>query len=378
MRFPHYSVKEFLLGTSPSRKPSTKWFQFNEHEVDIQICHLCCTYLQFSDFERLVTRSGPQMPDITPRDILNTALTSDSKSLTAKAWLKVRKMQPDKRREGHALAFNDLAKLALKTPDGPFPLDMQFPLFAYANEYWSWHGSRLTPNSSFEWQSFETMFDSTNAIITHPLPDINWEGPSDLDLQTIAQRNHSALMQNALRRMEDLVLQNPAPLHRLLTLAIEHTSFEVLRTIRITGEPSGRSALSVVETNFRPLKTFELAMNGRQVCVIANTSYIATMSILLNTMASTIFIPTLTRSRDLRSDFFVRPISVGQLSGIMLRKYAARSRRRLGLLNVLVSSVKPPLMVSYRGCAKAQTTHSLPVGSFDKSHLRCLRRPLAM
>lgn len=120
VRFPHYSVKEFLLGTCQSRKPSKRFktFRFSESEVEIRVCHLCCTYLQFSDFERQMVRSGPGMPDITPRDILNTALTSDSKSFTAKAWLNLKKMQSDKRQEEHALAFNPLARLHVKTAGG--------------------------------------------------------------------------------------------------------------------------------------------------------------------------------------------------------------------------------------------------------------------
>ena len=290
VRFPHYSVKEFLLGTCHSRKPSKKFeaFRFSEPELDTQLCHICCTYLQFSDFQRQIVRFPPRMPDVTPRDILDTALTSDNRSLIAQTWLNLKKIQSDKRQKGHALALSDVAKLAQKTAGGPCPLDMQidmqfslqFPFFAYANEYWSWHGSRLTPDypSESEWQSFQKLFDSTNANIMHPLPGINWQDPSDVELGTIAQRDHRALMQNSLRKIGAGYLQDPGPLNRLLTLAMEHTSFEVLQNVTITGEPTGPSALSYVESElepvesrFEPLKLFEYALKGGKVCVTPDT-----------------------------------------------------------------------------------------------------------
>lgn len=273
VRFPHYSVKEFLLSTCHSRQPSTELFRFSELEVDIKICHLCCTYLQFGDFERQIARSAPQMPDITPRDILDTALTSDSKSLIAQAWLNLKKIQSDKRQKGHAFPLDDLAKLAMKNfADEPTSWVMRFPLFAYANEYWSWHGSRLTPDFPSEWQSFQKLFDSTNVYIVHPLPDIDWEGPSKFELETIAQRDHSALMQNSLRKMGALCLQDPAHLRRLLVLAIEHTSFEVLQKTTITGESTGSSVLPFMESKFEPVDVFEVALIGGQVRVTPRTS----------------------------------------------------------------------------------------------------------
>lgn len=279
VRFPHYSVKEFLLSSCHSRGPSPEVFRFNEVEVDIHVCHVCCTYLQFSDFEWRMVRSSPQLPDVTARDILNTALTSDSKSLIAQVWPKWSKIEFNKRQKGHALAFNELARLYVKTTGGAYPFDMDFPLFAYANEYWSLHGSKLTPNFPSEWLSFQKLFDSTNDIIMQPLPDINWRRPSDLELGTIARRDHGALMQNSLRKMGALCLQNRAPLRRLLTLAIEHTSFEVLQTITIPGEPTGSTALLYVQSKMKPMDAFELALKGGQVRVTRKTSHIAVVPI---------------------------------------------------------------------------------------------------
>ena len=282
VRLPHYSVKEFLLGTRESRKPSRRFkaCRFSESEVEIRICHLCCTYLQFSDFKRQVVRSGPRMPDITPKDILNTALTSDSKSFTAKAWLNLKKMQSDERQEEHALGFNLLAKLDVKTTGGLSPLDMDFPLFAYANEYWSQHGSRLTRESLPEWQSFQKLFDSTNVYITQPFPDINWNDPSDLELRTIAQRDHIPLMQNSLRKLGGQKLSDSGPIHRLLALAIKHTSFEVLQSLTTNGEPTGSSALSFIETRCLRRASFAIAMKRRQVRISPRTSYVAMTSML--------------------------------------------------------------------------------------------------
>lgn len=155
---------------------------------------------------------------------------------------------------------------------------MGFPLFAYANEYWSRHGSRLTPDFLPGWQSFQKLFDSTNVNITQPFPDIDWNDPSDLELGAIAQRDHIPLMQNVLRNLGGLKLSDSAPIHRLLALAIEHTSFEVLQRLTTNGEPTGSSAFFFVKTRFEPLKTFELAMKGRQVRVSPKMSYIATTS----------------------------------------------------------------------------------------------------
>ena len=300
VRFPHYSVKEFLLGTCQSQGPSTEMFRFSEFEVDIRLCHLCCTYLQFSDFERQMIRTLPGMPDITPKDLVNTALTSDNKSLTAQAWLKLSRIRSNKRQEATGLAFLGLQNLAMKVAGSPNPLDTQFPLLAYASEYWSWHGSRLTMGFPSEWCSFEKLVFSTNDSIKRPFPDIDWQSPSDLELETIARRDHSALMQISLRELGASCLQNPAPLHRLLTLAIEHTSFEVLRTITITGEPTGRSALSYIESRFEPefepveeilepVEVFELAMTSGQVCATLKTSYIAMLSTFKRIKTPTIF-----------------------------------------------------------------------------------------
>ena len=301
VRFPHYSVKEFLLGTCQSREPSTDIFRFSELGVDINVCHLCCTYLQFSNFQRQMVRYSPGKPDITPKDILDTALTSDNRSFIAQAWLNLKRIRSDKRQKGNALFLKELAKLAVQTAGDPNPLDMPFPLFAYANEYWSRHGSRLTPNFLPEWQSFQRLFDSTNVIITRPLSDINWQSPSDLELEIIAQRDHCALMQISLTRLGLSYYQNPAPLLHLLTLAIEHTSFQVLQTVKITGESVESSVLSYVQNIMKPMEAFELALKGGRVRVTPKP-HTASMSIPSKTTTANSFsLPSSMRSLAIES-----------------------------------------------------------------------------
>ena len=181
VRFAHHTVKQFLL--SELSTPPIDRFHFQQSDVNHMAGEMCVTYLNFSDFERRISRVRNTNPILHPVDIASTAMIA-TQNRTAAYGIKIAKLITKK----SSVNFDVIDRLDRSTTR-----ELQYAFLQYASQYWLSHTAEFRPERTFAWASWK------NLVLTeHTLARKPWtvnermiiEGPV---LDFIISENHEAL-----------------------------------------------------------------------------------------------------------------------------------------------------------------------------------------
>ncbi len=159
VRLAHHSVRKFLL-EAPTQD-SIPEFHFKLRRASIEAGELCVAYLSFSDFERQLTTSIPDLCRVTgevpgPSAILDSVRLSPASGHVASGILRVRQRMGIGGTAKQPSSF-ELAKLVkLRRPAPPNLLE-KYLFLKYAMEHWIGHTSDFYNYDPRMWSLFKDL-----------------------------------------------------------------------------------------------------------------------------------------------------------------------------------------------------------------------------
>ena len=146
VQFAHHSVKDYLLsGEGP--EISSHDFRIKLRDVDHEAGEICCTYLNFSDFERQVVHSLQVSSGLDPKAIVKTSLSAASKPTMTSSLLRLNYLRKASRVTETSDIWRQLHLTSLKVARmWPQDLQTRYYFLAYASEYWLDHTIGFSEN----------------------------------------------------------------------------------------------------------------------------------------------------------------------------------------------------------------------------------------
>ena len=156
VQFAHHSVKDYLLSREVP-EISSHHFRIKLRDVDREAGEICCTYLNFSDFERQVIHLPQVSSGLDPKAIVETSLSASSSPTMTSSLLRLNNL----RKAGSATDASDiwrrlhLTSLRVATM-WPQNLQTRYYFLAYASEYWLHHTSNFNEEDQC-WGLFKSL-----------------------------------------------------------------------------------------------------------------------------------------------------------------------------------------------------------------------------
>ena len=143
VHFAHHSVKDYMLfGEVP--EISSHSFRIDIQDVDHEAGKICCTYLNFSDFERQVIHVPQMRRDLDPKAIVKTSLSASTGPTMTIALLRLHHLRKARKATEASDIWRQLHLTSLGVaPMWPQNLQTRFYFLAYASEYWLHHTSQF-------------------------------------------------------------------------------------------------------------------------------------------------------------------------------------------------------------------------------------------
>ena len=143
VQFAHHSVKDYLLsGEVPEF--SSHHFRIEIQDVDHEAGEICCTYLNFSDFERQVIHFPQMRIGLDPKAIVETSLSASSSPTMTSSLLRLNNLRKARRATEASDIWRQLHLTSMRVATmWPQNLQSRYYFLAYASEYWLHHTSRF-------------------------------------------------------------------------------------------------------------------------------------------------------------------------------------------------------------------------------------------
>ena len=143
VQFAHHSVKDYLLsGEVP--EISSHHFRIKLQDVDQEAGEICCTYLNFSDFERQVIHLPQFRGDLNPKAIVETSLSASSSPTMTSSLLRLNNLRKARRATEASDIWRQLHLTSMRVATmWPQNLQNRYYFLAYASEYWLHHTSKF-------------------------------------------------------------------------------------------------------------------------------------------------------------------------------------------------------------------------------------------
>lgn len=191
VRFAHHSTKQFFLYSL--RNPCLHEFHMNMRYFDHYVASVCVTYLNFSDFDRQLTRSTVRKVEVEMSDILKASLVNSPVSAFYISLLKLEKIKRSKSAQKFDLSsVSSYAKLDPKAASIRI-LQSQYRFLAYAREYWLVHSKDFTPDTP-TWNLWTCLVESKDSLAEKPWVMTEWTNHSRIISRWIVENNHYALL----------------------------------------------------------------------------------------------------------------------------------------------------------------------------------------
>lgn len=191
IRFAHHSTKQFFLN-SPFHSRLQE-FYINMRDFNHYVGSVCVTYLNFSDFERQLTKGIVREAEVESIDMLKASLASNPDSAFSRSIFKLDKFWRFK--SGHRFDLSCMSSYAnLDHKAGLIrTLQSQYAFLAYAREHWLAHSSEFTPDT-ITWNLWESLVEGKKPLADRPWTMTEWKNHSRSISQWIVEKNHYALL----------------------------------------------------------------------------------------------------------------------------------------------------------------------------------------
>ena len=139
VQFAHHSVKDYLLSGKVSAI-SSYHFRIKIQDADYEAGEICCTYLNFSDFERQVIHLPQVGNGLDPKAIVKASLSTSSSPTMTSTLLRLNNLRKARRATEASDIWRQLHLTSLKVGTmGPQNQQTRYYFLAYASEYWLDH-----------------------------------------------------------------------------------------------------------------------------------------------------------------------------------------------------------------------------------------------
>ena len=203
VQFAHHSVKDYLLSGKVSQTSSHQ-FYIRIPDVDQEAGEICCTYLNFSDFEREVVHL-PQVPSgLDPQAIVETSLSASSSPILTTSLLRLNNLRKARRATENSALWRQLHLTSLKVATmWPQNLQNRYYFLAYASEYWL-HHTREFKEGTRCWSLFSRLvLTEKTTLATRPWSIEGWKAFGARIQNFILKTEHRALLR--LANLEQLI-----------------------------------------------------------------------------------------------------------------------------------------------------------------------------
>ena len=193
IQFAHPSVKDYLLsGEVP--EISSHHFHIKLQDVDREAGEICCTYLNFSDFERQVVHSPQVRSGLDPKAIVNTSLSASSSPTMTSSLLRLNNLRKARRATEASDIWRQLHLTSLRVATmWPQNLQSRYYFLAYASEYWLHHTTEFSPGDQC-WGLFKRLVLAEKATLAaKPWSMEDWEAFSAKVQNYMLKTEHRAL-----------------------------------------------------------------------------------------------------------------------------------------------------------------------------------------
>ncbi|MCJ1388558.1 hypothetical protein MMC18_001405 [Xylographa bjoerkii] len=182
VRFTHHSVKLHLL--SSAKDSSLSKHHISLPEADTEAGEICVTYLNFSEFDKQISRLGHRGVD--PMAIARHSLPNpDIMAKLALTYLK-------NRSGTRAPVQQQLLETAESS--GMWHKRLEFMFLEYARSNWLWHTRTLTESSPEIWKLWSRLIENKTGQVALPWTQEELKVPDTEVLRFIVQTDHSVLL----------------------------------------------------------------------------------------------------------------------------------------------------------------------------------------
>ena len=203
VQFAHHSVKDYLLSGELSQTSSLQ-FRLRLEDVDQYAGEICCTYLNFSDFEREIIYL-PQVPGgLDPKAIVETSLSANSSPTLTSSLLRLNNLRKPCRATEDSALWRQLHLTSLKVATmSPQNLQTRYYFLAYASEYWLHHTSKFDQENQC-WSLFRRLvLTEKTPLATRPWSTDEWKAFGTKVQDFMLKTEHRALLR--LANLERLI-----------------------------------------------------------------------------------------------------------------------------------------------------------------------------
>ena len=196
--YAHYTIKDFLSVQQQSTYENLGEFHIDRTSAEIFVGHVCCTYVQFRNFDNQV---GLAVDDrthrIAPRLIASTAVSQTNDSIIAKTWLTLDKLKYSQASPKSTDTWLHLQRQWESDQSAPTNKEThQFIFLDYASSYWLDHTAETTPDEKDAWRAFNRTFFASNRSTTgmQAFSSREWEELAPPVCRYISLHNHLGLI----------------------------------------------------------------------------------------------------------------------------------------------------------------------------------------
>lgn len=203
VQFAHHSVKDYLL-SADIPEISSHHFRIRLQDIDQEAGEICCTYLNFSDFEREVVHF-PQVPSgLDPKAIVETSLSASSSPTLTSSLLRLNNLRKVRRATEDSALWRQLHLTSLRVATmWPQNLQTRYYFLAYASEYWLHHTSNFKEENQC-WSLFRCLvLTEKTTMATRPWLIEEWKAFGAKVQDIILKTEHRGLLR--LANLEQLI-----------------------------------------------------------------------------------------------------------------------------------------------------------------------------
>ncbi len=198
VQFAHHSVKDYLLsGEIPGT--SSHHFRIELRDVDQEAGEICCTYLNFSDFERQVIHFPQVRSGLDPEAIVKTSLSASSSPTMTSSLLRLSSLRKARRVTEAIDIWSQLRLTSLRVAKmWPQNLQTRYYFLAYASEYWLHHTTKFNEKDQC-WSLFRRLvLAEETTLAAKPWSMEEWKELGAKVQSYIVETEHHALLSVAI------------------------------------------------------------------------------------------------------------------------------------------------------------------------------------
>ena len=196
--YAHYTIKDFLSMQQLYTDRNMSDFHIDRKSAEIWVGHICCTYIQFRNFENQLVPTTENRPHrIIPRDVASMAISQTDHSMLAKPWLTLGKFKHSQASPKSTDAWLYLQRHLELDPSAPSKQEMHHFIFLnYASSHWLDHTAETKPDEKDAWDAFNGTFLALNrsTIGMQPFSIQEWEELAPSVSRYITLHNHLGLI----------------------------------------------------------------------------------------------------------------------------------------------------------------------------------------